>query len=177
MSEGVILEFINLFCAGLLAGAEFVVRFGVRRSVAVLDQQPQVQLRQALIRRLRVMVPSVYAPTTLSAVAVTVLAGTGAGFGFRCAALLAMLLWTLTTFLGTVPINAATLTWRPDSPPDNWRAIVSKWERLDTVRFWTVVIAFALFLTAAALRLASDQALQQTGHANNGLLHSTAHPA
>jgi hypothetical protein len=54
----------------------------------------------------------------------------------------------LTTFLGTVPINAATLTWRSDAPPDNWRAMVGKWERLDTVRFWAAVVAFALFLTA-----------------------------
>ena len=132
MSAVVILEFVNLFCAGLLAGAEFVVRFGVRGSITVLDEQPQAQLRQALIRRLRVVVPSVYVPTALSAVAVTVLAGTGAGFGFRCAGLVAILLWTLTTFLGTVPINAATLTWRPDALPDNWKTMVSKWEQLDT---------------------------------------------
>jgi hypothetical protein len=150
MNAVVILEFIELFCAGLLAGAEFIVCFGVRSTITVLDEQPQVQLRQALIRRLRVLVPALNVPTLLSAVAVTILAGIGEGFGFRCMGLLAVLVWTVTTFLGTVPINKAALTWRPDAPPKDWRAVVSRWERLDKVRFWAAVLAFAFFLTAVA---------------------------
>ena len=153
MNERVILEFLNLFCAGLLAGAEYVVCVGVRGSLTVLDDRPQLQLRQALIRRLRGVVSAVYVPTALSGVAVTVLAGIDRGLAFRCMALLAVLVWTLTTFLGTVPINAATLTWRPEAPPEDWRVTVRKWERLDTVRFWAAVTAFALFLTALALRI------------------------
>src|SRR5215469_5755753 len=101
MNLDVILEFVNLFCAGLLAGAEFIVCFGVRSTITVLDEQPQIQLRQALIRRLRLLVPAVYLATLLSAVAVAVLVGTGDGFGFRCMGLLAVLVWTFTTFLGT----------------------------------------------------------------------------
>src|SRR5207253_9822641 len=151
MNEIVILEFVNVFCAGLLAGAELIVCFGVRGTITVLDQQPHIQLRQALIRRLRVVVPAVYGPTALSAIAVTVVHGTGDGFGVRCAGLLAVLIWTLTTFLGTVPINSAVLTWRPDAPPHDWKAIVSKWERLDIIRFWAAVMTFAFFLTAVAL--------------------------
>src|SRR5262249_11194180 len=147
MNVDVILEVVDLLFAGLLAGAEFIVCFGVRPTITVLDEQPQVQLRQALIRRLRVLVPGVYGGTLLSAVAVTVLAGMGEGFGFRCMGLLAVLVWTLTTFVGTVPLNKATLTWRPDAPPKDWRAVVSRWERLGTVRFWTAGLAFALFLT------------------------------
>ena len=127
MNLDVILEFVNLFCAGLLAGAEFIVCFGVRSTITVLDEQPQIQLRQALIRRLRVLVLAIYEPTLLSAVAVTVLAGAGDGFGFRRLGLLAVLVWTVTTFVGTVPINKATLTWRPEAPPDHWRATVRKW--------------------------------------------------
>jgi hypothetical protein len=70
--------------------------------------------------------------------------------------LLAVLVWSVTTFLGTVPINKAMLTWWPDDPPKDWRAVVSRWERLDTVRFWAAVTAFAFFLTAVALRLAPN---------------------
>src|SRR6516162_8157713 len=146
MNAVAILEFVELFCAGLLAGAEFIVCFGVRSTIAVLDEQPQIQLRQALIRRLRVLVPAVYVPTLLSAVAMTVLAGTDFGFWWRCVGLLALLVWTVTTFVGTVPINKATLTWRPDAPPEDWRGIVRRWERLDAVRFWAAVTAFAFFL-------------------------------
>ena len=97
-------------------------------------------------------VPAVYVPTALSGIAVTVVDGTGSGFGLRCAGLLAVLIWTLTTFLGTVPINEAMLAWRPDAPPHDWRAIVSKWERLDIIRCWAAVMTFAYFLAAAVLK-------------------------
>jgi hypothetical protein len=150
MNESAILEFVNVFCAGLLAGAEYIVCFGLRGTITVLDQQPHFQLRQALIRRLRVVVPAVYVPTALSGIAVTVLNGTGGGFGLRCAGLLAVLIWTLTTFLGTVPINAAMLAWRPDAPPHDWTAIVSNWERLDIIRFWAAATTFVFFLAAVA---------------------------
>jgi hypothetical protein len=156
MNVDAILEFVTLFCAGFLAGAEFMVCFGVRPIITVLDEQPQIQLHQALIRRLRVLVPAVYGATLLAAVAVTALAGTGGGLAFRCLGLLAVLVWTRTTFLGTVPINQATLTWRPEAPPKDWQAVVRRWERLDTVRFWAAVLVFGLFLTAAALRLAPN---------------------
>ena len=47
MSVIVILEVANLFFAGLLSGAEYVVRYGVRVPLNVLDVQPQLQFRQA----------------------------------------------------------------------------------------------------------------------------------
>ncbi|MDH6115141.1 putative membrane protein [Kitasatospora sp. MAP12-15] len=155
-------EFVNLFFAGLLAGMEFVVRFGVRGPLAALEERAQLQLRQALIRTLRVVVPAAYLPTIVSGVVVTALYGTGAGagagansgiaLGFRCAAVLAMVVWTLATFGGTVPINAAVLDWQPGALPQNWRELIRRWERLDTVRTWAAVAAFACFLVAASQR-------------------------
>jgi uncharacterized membrane protein len=59
----------------------------------------------------------------------------------------------LATFFGTVPINAAALGWSPEAPPANWKAQVDRWERLNTVRAWAALVAFACFLTAAAIRL------------------------
>jgi hypothetical protein len=52
-----VLGFVNLLCAGILAGEEFVVRYGIRGPIASIHPEPQIQLRQALIRRLRVLVP------------------------------------------------------------------------------------------------------------------------
>jgi uncharacterized membrane protein len=146
---GVVLEFVNLFCVGILAGTEFVVRLGVRSPITVLAVQPQIQLRQALIRRLRVVVPAVFGATVLSTVAATIAAGAGA---VRLVGIAAVLAWTLVTFIGTVPINKATLAWRPDAPPSDWRVLVRRWERLDTARAVAAVTAFACFLTAVALR-------------------------
>jgi uncharacterized membrane protein len=149
----VVLGFINVFLAGLLAGAEIVVRYGVRGPITVLDEQPQIQLRQALVRSLRVVVPGIFVPTALSAIAVTVVGRADPGAGWRYAGLVALLAWALITFARTVPINKDLLTWRPDAPPANWRRLIDHWERLNTARTWAAVLTFALFLTAIGLQL------------------------
>jgi uncharacterized membrane protein len=148
----VVAECISLFLAGILAGEEFVVRYGVRAPLAALDDQSHIQFRQGLIRTLRVLVPAIFVSAFVSGMAVAILDGTGAGFVFRWAGVLALLIWILVTLFGTVPINEGALDWRPEAPPPNWKALVDRWERLNTVRTWAAVAAFALFLTAVAQR-------------------------
>ncbi len=156
MNPATVLDFVNLFFAGILAGALFVIDYGVRRALAaVLDEQSQIQLRQALIRSLRVLVPAIFILTILSGVVITVLDGFDPGFAFRLTGLVVVLTSFLLALLGTAPINAAALTWQPSAPPKNWRALVSRWERFDRTRTWAAVTAFALFLTAMALKLAA----------------------
>jgi uncharacterized membrane protein len=156
MNPATVLDFVNVFFAGLLAGALFVIDYGVGRAVAaVLDDQSQIQVRQALIQSLRVLVPVIFVLTILSGVVITVLDGFDAGFAFRFAGLLVVLTSFLLTLTGTAPINATVLTWQPSAPPKNWRTLVSRWERLDRARTWAAVTAFALFLTATALKLAA----------------------
>jgi hypothetical protein len=156
--DRIILVFVNLFCTGIFAGMEFVVWFGVRAPLHVLDEQPHIQVRQALIRRLRVLMPATFVLTAISGVGVAVREGTAPGFVFRCAGVLAVLTWSLATFKGTIPINVAVLTWRPDAPPENWKGIIKRWERVDTVRTWAALTAFACFLTAVALQLPATPA-------------------
>ncbi|HSS94196.1 MAG TPA: DUF1772 domain-containing protein [Candidatus Dormibacteraeota bacterium] len=151
MNAAEILGFANLFLAGILAGEEFVIRFGVRGPIASLDQEPHIRVRQAVIRSLRVVVPTIYFATLLSGIAVIIPGGFGLAFGFRLAAILALLVWILVTLGGTVPINSAALGWDPTAPPANWRTMVSRWERLDTVRAWAAMLAFALLVIAMAL--------------------------
>ncbi len=76
------LGFTNLLCAGMLAGEEFNIRYGVRAPVASLGPQPEIQLRQALIRRLRVLVSAIFGLAFFSGISVTLLEGFGPGFGF-----------------------------------------------------------------------------------------------
>jgi uncharacterized membrane protein len=148
----IVIEFIGLFFTGILAGEELVVRYGVRVPLAALDDQSHIQFRQGLIRTLRVGVPAIFLPAFAAGMAVAILAGTGAGFAFRWAGVLALLSWLLVTLFGTVPINEGALDWRPDAPPGNWKALVDRWERLNAVRTCAAVLAFAFFLTAVALR-------------------------
>lgn len=146
-----IIEFLNLFFAGVLAGEELVICYGVRTVVAVLDPQPQIQLRHALIRKLRTLVPAIFILAALSGVAALSLDGTRAGFRLRCLAALGLLFWVVTTLFGTVPINVDTLTWRPDAPPNNWRVLVDRRGRFDMARCWAAVISFALLVAAVGI--------------------------
>jgi hypothetical protein len=144
-------EFVSLFFAGVLAGEEFVICYGVRTVVAVLDQQPQIQLLHALIRKLCALVPAIFTLTALSGAAAMSLDGTAAGFRLRCFAALGLLIWVVTTLLGSAPINKDTLTWRPDAPPDHWRVLVSRWERFDIARCWAAVFSFAFLVAAVGM--------------------------
>ena len=146
MTAGDIVGMASVLFAGLLAGEEFVIRYGVRGPLASLDDRPHILLRQALIRPLRVLVPSIYLATLISAAAATALDGIDSGLALRGIGLGALLVWIAVTLGGTVPINAAVLDWDANAPPANWRAQVDRWERLDTVRTWAALIAFALLL-------------------------------
>ena len=147
MTAGDIAGIASVLFAGLLAGEEFVIRYGVRGPLASLNDQPHILLRQALIRPLRVLVPSLYVATLISAAATTALDGIGSGLALRCIGLAALLVWIAVTLGGTVPINAAVLDWNATAPPADWRAQIDRWEQLDTVRTWAAVIAFASLLT------------------------------
>lgn len=156
MNLATVLDIINLFFAGILAGALFVIDYGVGRAIAaVVNEQAQIQLRQALILSLRVMVPVIFMLTILSGIAITVLAGFDAGFAIRLAGLLVVLASFSLALLGTAPINAAVLDWQPGAPPKNWRTLVERWQRFDRARTWAGIAAFALFLAATALKLAA----------------------
>src|SRR4051794_26029498 len=143
MNPATILDFVNLFFAGILAGMEFVIHYGLRGPSEMLDEHAQLQLRQALVMRFRVLVPAFFAPTALLGIALTVLNAGTLGFWFRCAALLAICTWILIRVIGTVPINSATLTWQLSAPPSDWKAQVNHAERFHIVGTWAAILAFA----------------------------------
>jgi hypothetical protein len=155
MNPAAVLDVVNVFFAGILAGMEFVIHYGVRKPAEALGDQAQLQLRQALVLRLRVLVPAVFVPTAVTAIAIAVLDGAAPGWWFRGAGILALLIWIAIRVIGTVPINSATLTWQPSAPPKNWKALVNRAERFHIVGAWAIIMAFALFLMALALKLAA----------------------
>ncbi|HTP76063.1 MAG TPA: anthrone oxygenase family protein [Rhizomicrobium sp.] len=147
-----ILGLINLFFAGLLAGEELMISFGVRGPLARLADRQHIELRQALILRLRVAVPMLFGLTFLTGAVVTWFGGYGHASDLRCAALIALAAFISVTLGGTVPINEAALGWDSAAPPADWRVQVNKWERLDTIRTAAALLAFALFLGATLQR-------------------------
>ena len=149
MSIGTVVGGVNLFLTGLLAGEEFVIRYGVRAPVAALERQAHIALRQRLIRRLRILVPALAAPTILSGLLTTMVDRRDGGIALRGVGLLSLFVLAGVTLLGTVPINSAVLEWDPEAPPADWQAQIRRWEQLDSVRCWAAVFAFALFVVAA----------------------------
>jgi hypothetical protein len=61
-----VFRIINLLFAGILAGMEIAIHYGLHAPIKVLSDQSQLQLRQALVRRLRVLVPAFFLPAALS---------------------------------------------------------------------------------------------------------------
>ncbi|MEO8907759.1 MAG: anthrone oxygenase family protein, partial [Microbacteriaceae bacterium] len=82
--------------------------------------------------------------------------GSGTGFAFRCAGVIALVAFVLLSFLGTVPINIRVNDWQADSPPADWKAVVKRWELIDVFRSSAAILAFACFLIALALQLTSS---------------------
>jgi hypothetical protein len=157
---------VSLILAGLLAGEELIVRWGVQPALRTLDDAAHIQARVALVRSLRVVVPILMIPTVLTAVAALIAtgasggtpAGTGlfgasTGTGFRWAGIAALTAFLLFSFLGTVPINMRVITWQSSDPPPDWHATVTRWERIDVFRSASAIIAFACFAVAMTTQI------------------------
>ncbi len=116
MSIGTVVGSMNLFLTGLLAGEEFVIRYGARALVASLDRRAHIDPRQRLNRRLRILVPALAGPTILTGLPTTLVDRRDRRFALRGAGQLSLFVLAGVTLLGTVPINAAVLEWDPDAP-------------------------------------------------------------
>lgn len=143
-----VLLVVQLVLVGLLAGEEFVVRWGVQPAMATLPDQVHLRTRIALVKSLKVVVPILMVPAVLTSVAVLVLSGADDGLGWRIAAMVALVVFVLASFLGTVPINIRVNDWDPEHPPADWKRVVLRWERIDVLRSTAAGVAFVLFVVA-----------------------------
>ena len=80
-----VVQAVGVFLAGILAGEEFIVRYGVQPALGHLDAGIHVAARVALVRVLRIVVPVQMVST--AAVAVVVTSGGQNGAGWRWAGL------------------------------------------------------------------------------------------
>ena len=143
-----VLVVVQIVLVGLLAGEEFIVRWGVQPALATLPDEAHLRARIALVQSLKVVVPILMVPAVLASVAVVVLTGTADGFGARMAGAAALVVFLLASFLGTVPINIGVNDWSPSEPPADWKRVVTRWERIDVLRSSAAGAAFVLFVVA-----------------------------
>jgi hypothetical protein len=151
MNSSSFLPFFNLFCSGILAGLEIATHYAIHKPTLSLEDKPQIIFRQGIVRTLRWIVPGFFIPTTLTGITITLMDNASSGFYFRLVAVLLIFIWIYLRVIGTVPINAASLEWNPDSPPKDWKEQISKAERFHIIGTCATTLAFILFLTAVAL--------------------------
>ncbi len=104
--------------------------------------------RQALIRRLRVLVPSVLLLAILSGVAAGLLGPRNLPLMLRSGGDLLLFAFLAVALTGTVPIIKDILTWNPNDPPEDWKRVLRRWERLDRIRAAAALLAFVFFAAA-----------------------------
>ncbi|GAA1019605.1 hypothetical protein Aple_087150 [Acrocarpospora pleiomorpha] len=151
---GDVVQYIGLFLLGVLAGEELIVCYGIHPALSSLDDRAHLLARQALVRRLRVVVPIVMLPAAALAL-VRLATVTGSGLALRWATLVAMVAFLLLSFLGTVPINIKVNDWRVDAPPADWKAVIRRWARIDMLRSTSATAAFLFAVLAVAHGTAS----------------------
>jgi uncharacterized membrane protein len=142
---------LAVLVAGLLAGEELIVRWGVQPALRAMGDRAHLEARQALVRRLRVVVPMLIVPAVVLGVLTVVLPSAPAAAGWRWAGAGVLLVFVLASALGTVPINIKVDQWDLDAPPDDWHDVVRRWERIDVVRSSAALVAFALLLAGLAV--------------------------
>gem|GEM_PF-462709 len=146
-----LLQALGLTLAGILAGLEFVVRYGVQPALTTIEDRSSILARIALVNRLKVVVPLIMLPSFLVGVSVLIFSGDGPGYAFRWVGVAASIALLLFSFLGTVPINMQISDWTADAPPEGWQALVKRWEFIDVFRSSSAIIAFISFVVAATV--------------------------
>lgn len=146
-----IILFGSLVFVGLTAGAAYVVWF---------DYNPHgmsgplyIAKMQHAIRVLTIPLPAI----VLLGLLFTVVASFQARrdrpvFYLLVAASVCVLVVGLITRFGNIPINDQILTWRFDTPPENWAAVAQKWWHLQTTRLILQIAAFGLVSSAVLVR-------------------------
>jgi len=146
-----ILTALGLFLAGILAGMELIVRYGIHPALMRLPDRAHLEARHEIVRIVRVIVPVVLLPSVLVGGAVAILSGSDQGSVWRWAAVGAYLAYLIVVFAGTVPINDRFFRWDAADPPEGWQAVIRRWALIDVVRSTLAVLAFGLFLIAAVI--------------------------
>ncbi len=147
----ILIEGISLFFVGILAGEEFIVRYGIQPAMAKLEDRAHVQTRIALVRRLKWVVPMIILPAVVASITMLVVSSNEPGGIYRWIGFAALVCFLLFSFLGTVPINMKVNDWNVDAPPSDWKTVVKRWEIIDTFRSTAAILAFGFFVIASFL--------------------------
>jgi uncharacterized membrane protein len=144
-----ILVGVGLVLAGLLAGIEAVVRYGVHPALSAMPDDVHLRARHEIVRIVRVIVPAVMLPSVVVAVVCLFLTSENPALAIRVAAVALYAIYLVVVFAGTVPINDRFFKWDVSNPPADWKSVIRRWAQIDVVRSSAAIAAFVLLVAAA----------------------------
>ena len=151
MTRYTVLSTLVVLLSGWLAGAESASWALLQPVVARLDDTPQIQMQQGMLRTFGRVMPILLPLTSVLIVLTAVLAPAGPPrvlWVVAAVAAAALIAFTLTV---NVPINKRTLTWDAEHPPDGWRADRHRWHTYQAVRAVLLAVWFLCAVGAVTL--------------------------
>lgn len=147
-------KIIALLSTGLLAGAFFYASLNVVPTFSEVKPAVHLSFRTALMQHNGISMPIIMllATITPSLYAFTVNKHEKIIRTFAFMATVLALASFLTTFFGNVPINGIIKTWVPDAPPDNWQALLKRWNFFHSIRTMTAIGSFVCMILSGQLQ-------------------------
>ena len=143
------LQFINLLCAGLIAGTNLITQVSLNRIAQDYPAREYTAFHKAMLRTFLPYVPMVSVPTPLSAAALLLFRQNRRSRLVLAAGLVFSLTEIIITGRGNVPINNEVRTWSDKKPPADWAEKRDKWQSLHALRTAANVAAFGLYIAAS----------------------------
>lgn len=147
-----ITRFVNLLLAALLAGNEFGTWAAVHRALWTMPVPEHIRAEQALTRGFSSIMPFWMLSVLASCLSVLALIRDrgSSSFRFTLAGTLCFVAMLISTLRGNVPINNRTLELSPEeTPPEEWRRLRERWERLHALRVLLNVAGLSSLLLGA----------------------------
>jgi MFS family permease len=151
MAGYTVLSTLVLLLSGWLTGAESASWALLQPVVARLDDTPQIQMQQGMLRTFGRVMPILLPLTSVLIVLTAVVAPNGAPRVLWVVAAVAAVVLIAFTLTVNVPINKRTLTWDAEYPPAGWRADRHRWHTYQGVRAVLLAVWFLCAVGAVTL--------------------------
>lgn len=141
----VIIRFLNILMAGLIAGTLFGIWIGYNPQN--LSVQTYVEQQQSVIKALNTLMPLLgLTAIILTLVSAFMQRGNQNVFIILLIAAVLLIISGLVTRFGNQPINSIVMSWDKVDVPNNWHELRNKWWSWHVIRAMTAIFAFCLIV-------------------------------
>ncbi len=147
-----ILLFITILAYSIIVSQSFMYILSLKHVQLSLDKHSYTEIRKLIDRSMRSNFKFAIYAALLSSLALVIYTGkapTSLLFVTSVIAFVAMVVDTILTVNGNLPINDVINSWLPDSPPTNWTAYRTKWFSIFQYRQIANITGFLSLLIGA----------------------------